>query len=224
MSIPFARILGLAALFAALAVPASGGVLKGRIAAAPMRASSPAPNPYGGHANALPVAASPEPGLVSDAVVYFERIPAAAESVLARQVTHPSLAQKDQCFLPRVLPITQGTVVDFPNMDPIYHNVFSVSPAKRFDLGKYPRGQSRQLTFPKTGVVNVYCDIHSNMAATILVLPHHAFTQPDGEGRFALPDVPGGRYVLKVWHPDRPPLTRDVEVPDQGDTTVILEY
>jgi plastocyanin len=162
---------------------------------------------------------------VSDAVVYFERIPAAAESLLVREAARrPALAQKDQCFVPRVLPIARGTAVDFPNMDPIYHNVFSVSPTKRFDLGKYPRGESRKLTFQKTGVVNVYCDIHSNMAATILVLPHHAFTQPDAEGRFALPDVPGGRYVLKVWHPDRPMLSRDVDVPDQGEALVLLEY
>jgi plastocyanin len=223
MSRTLTRVVALAALYGMLAPPAMAGVLKGRIAAPPMKAYT-TPNPYGGHASALPVAAVQVPGLISDAVVYFEKIPAAAESVLAHQVSHPSLAQKDQCFVPRVLPITKGTTVDFPNFDPIYHNVFSVSPVKRFDLGKYPRGQSRKLTFPKTGVVNVFCDIHSNMVATILVLPHHAVTQPDAEGRFALPDVPGGRYVLKVWHPDRPTLTREVDVPEQGETAVLLEY
>jgi len=207
-----------------MTAPTEAGVLKGRILAPPMKAHASPPNPYGGHASALPVAAVQVPGLVSDAVVYFERISAAAESVLALQSSRPALAQKDQCFVPRVLPITRNSVVDFPNMDPIYHNVFSVSPAKRFDLGKYPRGESRKVTFPKTGVINVYCDIHSNMAATIFVLPHHAYTQPDADGRFALPDVPGGRYVLKVWHPDRPPLTREVDVPAEGEATVMLEY
>ena len=102
------------------------------------------------------------------------------------------MEQKDKQFIPHVLAIQSGTDVVFPNFDPIYHNVFSLSPSRRFDLGKYPRGSSRTVNFPKPGLVNVYCDIHSNMEAFILVLPHHGFTRPRASGEFRLPDLGEG--------------------------------
>jgi hypothetical protein len=114
--------------------------------------------------------------------------------------------------------------VDFPNLDPIYHNVFSLSPVRRFDLGKYPRGHSRQVTFPKPGLVNVYCDIHSDMEAFILVLPNHAFARPTRAGEFTLPDLPAGRYILKAWHPDLGERSETVEVPATGDVTADVEF
>ena len=83
----------------------------------------------------------------------------------------------------------------FENRDRIYHSVFSVSTTRRFDLGKYPKGHSRSVTFPKAGVVNVYCDIHSDMAAFVLVTPNHAYAQPAADGGYALPNLPAGKYV-----------------------------
>jgi hypothetical protein len=109
-------------------------------------------------------------------------------------------------------------------MDPIYHNVFSPSPLKRFDLGKYPRGESRAVTFNRPGVVNVFCDIHSDMEAFVLVLPHHAFTQPDADGRYALPALPPGHYVVRAWHPDLQEIRREVDVPESGDLQVDLSF
>jgi len=178
---------------------------------------------YTGQAGSLPDARPTVHGAVTDAVIYLDRIPAAAESALAATDAHPALVQRDQSFDPRVLAVTVGTTVEFPNADPIYHNVFSVSPVKRFDLGRYPKGRSKRVTFDRAGLVNVYCEIHSNMAAFVLVLPNHAFARPDADGAFALPDLPPGRYQLKVWHPDLPPLERDVELGDAG-ATVELRY
>ena len=126
--------------------------------------------------------------------------------------------------MPRVVSVATGSAVDFPNQDPIYHNVFSVSTTRRFDLGKYPKGQSRSVTFPKAGVVNVYCDIHSDMAAFILVLPNRAFARPRADGSWQLPDVPPGRYTLCWWHPDFPAGRRELEVGSSGDAVVDVSF
>src|SRR5215831_15090682 len=149
-------------------------------------------SPYAGQAGSLPHVPPIVHGAPADAVIYLDRIPASAESLLARTAGTPRLVQRDQSFDPRVLAVAVGTTVEFPNADPIFHNVFSVSPVKRFDLGRYPKGHSKRVTFDKPGLVNVYCEIHTNMAAYVLVLPHHAFAQPGADGAFALPDLPPG--------------------------------
>jgi hypothetical protein len=99
-----------------------------------------------------------------------------------------------------VLAITKGSAVDFPNDDPIFHNVFSLSSAATFDLRRYPRGQSRSQTFAKAGIVKVYCNIHSHMSATILVMDNPYFTIPNLDGTFELQNVPPGQYTLVGWH------------------------
>jgi len=110
------------------------------------------------------------------------------------------LRQEQETFVPHVLPITRGSTVEFPNDDPIFHNVFSLSSAASFDLRRYPRGQSRSHVFPKPGIVKVYCHIHSHMSATILVLDHPYFTIPGIDGTFELPNVPPGEYTVVGWH------------------------
>jgi len=180
-------------------------------------------NPYPGRASAL---ANPMPvahGAVTDAVVYLDGSPPAGASppVPSRL---PKLAQRGQSFVPRVLPVAIGTRVDFPNYDPIYHNVFSVSPVKRFDLGKYARGKSKSVVFDKPGRVNVYCEIHSGMEAFIVVLPSKWFTQPDANGAFALPDLPAGTYSLKAWHPDFGERSATVVVPEDKDASVEIDF
>ena len=184
----------------------------------------PAFHPYAGHASSMAGHAMAERGALGDAVLYLESVPAAADSALPAPVARPKLAQKDQSFVPRVVVVPVGGTVDFPNMDPIYHNVFSVSPVKRFDLGKYPRGESRSVRFPRAGLVNVYCDIHSDMAAFILVVPNRAFARPRADGGWELPDVPPGRYVLCWWHPDFPGGRREIEVGDRDDAVVDVNF
>jgi plastocyanin len=214
------------ALTCALAPAAHAGSIRGTLRVPPTHAQATSgAGAYPGHANSLPGAHDMAKGVVTDAVVYIERIPAASESTLASaRPAPPKLAQKDQMFMPRVVAIAVGSSVDFPNMDPIYHNVFSASPVRRFDLGKYPKGNSRRVDFRKPGLVNVYCDIHSNMEAFILVLPNHAFARPSASGEFALPDLPPGSYQLHVWHPDLGEQRLPVEVPASGDVIEALSY
>jgi plastocyanin len=216
----------LAALLCALPAVANAGVIRGTLRV-PARASTPAlaANAYPGQAHALHGGPRITRGLVGDAVVYVDRIPARAESALAAMPeVRARLAQKDQTFVPRVIAIPVGARVDFPNQDPIYHNVFSFSPTRRFDLGKYPRGSSRSVDFPRAGLVNVYCDIHSDMEAFILVVPNRAFARPDAAGQFALPDLPPGDYRLHAWHPDFGAQELAVTLPASGDATVSLGF
>jgi plastocyanin len=206
--------------------PASAGVIRGTLhVPAASTLSGTATNAYPGHADAIPGAKRTTRGQVTDAVIYVDRIPAEVESTLAAAKWNaPRLAQKDQMFVPRVVAIAAGSSVDFPNMDPIYHNVFSPSPTRRFDLGKYPKGSSRRVEFRKPGIVNVYCEIHSNMEAFVVVVPNHAFTRPSATGEFALPDLPAGSYDLHVWHPDLGTQTVTVQVPAEGDVAQSLNY
>jgi plastocyanin len=163
-------------------------------------------------------------GSVADAVVYVEAIAPSVDSTLSDAGGTPAMEQKDQCFRPRALAVSVGATIAFPNRDPIFHSVFSVSPAKRFDLGKYGRGKSKSVKFTKVGVVNIFCDIHSDMAGFILVVPNHAFVQPDADGRFALPSLPVGTYTVVAWHPDLKSVHRTVQIPESGDVTVDLTF
>lgn len=200
-------------------IASEAGRIHGHVRLSSMPAgSTPAANPYPGRASSMPVSHAVRHGGPDEAVVYVERVPAGADSALRPGI--PKLAQKDQSFVPRVLAVASGGAVDFPNFDPIYHNVFSVSPVKRFDLGKYPRGQSKRVKFTQPGVVNVYCDIHSDMAAFIVVVPNRFYTQPGDDGGYALPELPAGRYVVRVWHPDQPEARREVVVTNSGDTAL----
>jgi plastocyanin len=137
--------------------------------------------------------------LTEKMVIYLE--PTSADTNRYRpQQAHPQLNQQDMMFRPLVLPIIVGTTVDFPNDDNLYHNVFSYSQAKEFDLGKYPRGESRSVTFSQAGVVNVYCDIHSYMYASILVLQNPYFTTPADDGSYLLTGIPAGTYKVRCWY------------------------
>ena len=148
------------------------------------------------------------------AVVYLTGAFPAPATLPTQQV-----AQKDFAFLPALLPDQVGTTVAFPNLDNTYHNIFSYSPAKRFDLGRY-RSDERPIPtvrFDVPGLVVLRCDIHEHMRGLILVLdtPHFVVTDPDG--RYRLGGLPAGRYTLKVWLDSRTTLERPVELRD-GDT------
>jgi hypothetical protein len=108
--------------------------------------------------------------------------------------------QRNERFEPHVLAIVAGTWVDFPNEDRTYHNVFSLSKAKEFNLGRYAVGRSKAVRFERAGIVRVFCDIHSHMSAFILVFAHRYFAVTDDEGRYRLDGVPPGTYMLTVWN------------------------
>jgi plastocyanin len=136
--------------------------------------------------------------LSEKAVVYLEN-ESTNNQTFSPPSKHPILDQKDLMFHPQVLPILVGTTVDFPNRDNLFHNVFSYSQPKEFDLGRYPTGESRSIRFDRPGVVRVYCDIHSHMNATILILENPYFAVPDDQGSFFIKNVPNGTYTVKFW-------------------------
>jgi len=132
------------------------------------------------------------------------------------------LHQRNETFVPHVLAITRGSTVEFPNDDPFFHNVFSLSSAAKFNLGRYPRGQTRGFTFTKTGLVKVFCDIHSHMTASILVLDNPYFAVPASDGAFELPDVPAGEYTIVGWHERVGERTASIHVQPGQPTTIDL--
>ena len=113
---------------------------------------------------------------------------------------HVEIHQRDENFFPRVVAVPVGSTVEFPNDDPIYHNVFSLSRARSFNLGRYRQGASEGVRFDKPGVVKVFCDIHSHMNATVVVFNHPWFAMPSADGQFELPDVPPGDHQVTAWH------------------------
>lgn len=128
--------------------------------------------------------------------------------------------QKDATFQPHVLPIMVGTTVEWPNHDEIYHNVFSMSEAKPFDLGLYKNNEVKRVTFDKPGRVDVFCSIHTKMNCIILVLENPYYALTDKKGAFRISGVPPGTYKVKAWYERLPALEKEVTVPESGDVSV----
>ena len=210
-----------AALAAALLVPAIlaarpgperpaaavAGTIEGRVRLSPAVPRRIA-NRYPGEG----AAASHQVGAVPPVAYLVGRVAGGGDSRGER----PRLMQQDTSFRPAVLVVPVGTSVEFPNRDPFFHNVFSYSSTTRFDLGRYPRGESRTVVFDRPGIVKVYCEIHQWMRSAVLVVenPYHAQVAPDG--RFTIDGVPPGRYRLAVWDFDRGQKMVDVTVPAAG--------
>lgn len=133
---------------------------------------------------------------LANVVVFIQTAPKVAEL----PVTRARILQENETFIPRVVAITRGSTVDFPNGDPFFHDVFSLSRSATFDLGSYPKGQTKSHVFRRAGLVKVYCHIHSHMSASIMVFDHPYFTMPKPDGTFALEGIPEGTYQISAWH------------------------
>lgn len=180
--------------YTATAPAARLGAISGRVTfpgAVPPAGARPTVGELGGPAMAM------DPVDRRRSVVYIDAVPRQAFDELP--AGHARMDQRNEQFSPRVLAITVGTVVDFPNNDTKFHNVFSLSRAQPFDLGRYRPGRTGGVRFNHPGLVRVFCDIHSHMSGYILVFSHRYFTLTDDQGRYTIPNVPAGSYTLMIW-------------------------
>ncbi|MDZ7292866.1 MAG: carboxypeptidase regulatory-like domain-containing protein [candidate division KSB1 bacterium] len=146
------------------------------------------------------------------------------DSTFAPPREHPIMDQRNEQFIPYILPVVVGTTVDFPNNDRVYHNVFSFSKAKTFDLGKYPTRTKKSVTFEQVGIVSLYCEIHAHMNAFILVLPNPYFATVNADGKFRIRHIPTGEYTLKVFMGRGEEIERAVAVPENGVTHIDISF
>lgn len=138
-------------------------------------------------------------------------------------IENAKLTQQNQMFEPHVIVVTVGSTVGFPNADNVYHNVFSFSKTKTFDLGRYAQGKSKSVTFDKPGIVDVFCEIHSSMRAFIIVVPNDYYTTPDENGEFTISNVPAGTFTIGAWHELYPYKEYEITVPETGDVGINID-
>lgn len=132
------------------------------------------------------------------------------------------IATENKQLIPRITIVPVGSTVTFPNHDPFNHNVFSRSESATFDLGSYRRGESRSVTFVKPGIVPIFCDVHAQMSAFVVVTETALFAQSGGDGRFRIPGVPPGTYTLHAWHERAMPFAMPIDVGADGSATVAV--
>jgi plastocyanin len=152
----------------------------------------------------------------------FDRIAVWLESPAASPISPitATMQQQNRHFEPDLLVIPVGSTVNFPNLDPIFHNIFSLSRTQSFDLGYYAEGRSRSVKFPRTGIVQVYCHVHPNMHAVIVVNSSPWSGKPREDGTFSWTGVPPGKYTLLIWQRSLGLLHRTVVVPKIGSVHV----
>jgi plastocyanin len=156
-------------------------------------------------------------GDASNVVIFLEEL----------QLPNPNgkekIVQKGKQFSPRVLPIVSGGVVEFPNEDPFNHNVFSPTPEYKFDLDYYGTGKSKNVRFQKTGAVRIYCNIHSNMVADVLVVPNPYFAKTGKDGKFKISNIPAGKYTFVAWQPSGASEKRGIAIVDGKTININFE-
>jgi plastocyanin len=152
----------------------------------------------------------------SRVAVYIESVssPGGDASAVSAEVQ-----QRDRRFVPDLVVVPAGSTVSFPNMDPIFHNIYSLSKAKSFDLGSYDKGQTRKVVFSKAGIVDVYCHLHPNMTATVVVTPSRWYALADRNGHYDMPDVPPGHYTVVAWHRSAGFFRRNITVSEGRGAT-----
>jgi plastocyanin len=151
-----------------------------------------------------------------DFVVYIDH----ATPVKPMKPVIRTISQKGATFTPRVMPILAGTTIEWPNQDDIYHNVFSISETKPFDLELYKSPEVKRVPFDKPGRVDVFCSIHTTMSCIILVLENPWFAVSDAKGGYTITNVPPGAYTLKAWHERLPTASKQIVIPEDRDVKV----
>lgn len=129
-----------------------------------------------------------------------------------KPMQNASITQKQQTFLPNVLPVTKGTTVYFLNEDEFFHNIYSLSPGSRFNIGRRPPGDPYPIKIKKNGVIKLSCDIHPHMYGTILSLDTPYFCRVDKNGKYSIKNLPDGSYELTIFHPEQKEISRKIQV------------
>jgi plastocyanin len=199
---------------------APGGRLEGRVTLSrDLAARKPRLRLYSEYGPGAFPAARTDTSELPNVVVYLDStmpaVPRPATSGGGR-----TIEQRHESFTPHVLPVLVGATVAFPNRDLVFHNVFSLSSPKTFDLGRYPQNASKSVRFDRAGVVQVFCHIHSDMSAVVLVLPNPFFAVPDSTGHYVIDGIPAGDYRVVAWHERARRSVQRVRVTD-GQTTVL---
>ena len=136
----------------------------------------------------------------------------------------PDIVQKNKKYSPDILPVVAGQEVRFPNLDKIYHNVFSISPIKSFDLGQYKSTEPPKLvTFEKLGLVPIFCNIHPEMITYVVVLENNAYAMTDRDGTFQIGNVPSGTYNINAWLPQAKRVSQEIVIQPGQKTEIHLE-
>jgi len=185
-------VIGLAAMAGSRPAAQEPASIRGRVSVGVPVAAKRATSTYSRSVPTITLAPESE---LRHVVIYLKDAPKTTVAPMRAEIR-----QRGENFVPRVVAVTVGSEVDFPNEDPLYHNVFSLSRVKTFDLGRYPRGKSRGERFDKPGLVKVFCQIHSHMSATVMVFDHPWFSIPDEGGTFTLSAVPPGMHQITAWH------------------------
>jgi hypothetical protein len=149
------------------------------------------------------------------AVVYLEEHPKLKRGPLPDPP--PVMDQIEMTIVPHIVVVPVGSTVEFPNSDDVYHNLFSLSPARKFDLGRYGQGNSKSLTFKEVGEVRVFCDIHPHMSGVIVVLSNQYFDEVPPDGSYRIPDIPAGEYRVHAWHEHLDEQIKTVTIPAEGE-------
>ena len=188
-------------MLALLAVEAAAATVSGSVSFSSRRGQKPIP---------------------SETVVWLE--PAASVRIKAEKA---QMVTRNKTLMPHVMAVPVGSTIQFPNEDPITHNLFSVSPANPFDLGLYKKNSGKSEKFEKPGIVTVYCNVHPNMSAVIHVMDTPYYGMANSQGAFSLSDVPAGRYKLSAWNEKTGLQTSSIEVSASGEvrgkTTLTLD-
>jgi plastocyanin len=182
------------------------------------RTATPSVDSYARGATVLPPATENEDPIAYErthTVIFLE-----GPSLPAGRPVTKTMEQENRTFTPDLLVVPVGSTVSFPNLDPTFHNVFSLSKAKAFDLGNYSKGRTRMVNFDKPGIVLVNCRIHTNMSAVVMVTPNQFYAVADAEGRFSIKDVPPGKYTVVAWHKAAGFLRKEIVAVDGAPANV----
>jgi plastocyanin len=160
----------------------------------------------------------------ANSVVWIPGLTPPAGPPNAGAMVMPAMASQDKRFAPHLLAVTAGTEVSFPNRDPIFHNVFSLTPENKFDLGLYRKGAAKSVRLTTPALVRIYCNIHADMAAFVMVLDRAQFMVTEADGGFRLPAIPAGQYTVNVWNERTGEQTQPITIDPAATAPARLDF